>query len=109
MIPGWLCVPCVACMCLAFCWCLWIAHSSLGAEELQLHICKILQGEMDHSLMLINSLSNPTSVKENAVSASISILSLILQNCNNNKKCPVFSVTKVGEVPVESVQLHQIC
>lgn len=91
-----------------FCWCLWIAHTSLDIEELQLHICKILQEEMDHSLTLINSLPSPRSVKENAVNASISILSLFLQNYNNDKKCSVFSVTKIGEVPMESVQLHQI-
>lgn len=83
---------------LIFPWC-------LRAAAVQ-HICMILQGEMDHSFMFINSLSNPGSVKENAANASISILSLFLQNYNDNKKCPVFSVTKIGEVPAESVQLH---
>lgn len=69
MTLGWPRVPWVGCKCLAFCWCLWVAHIFLGVEELQLHICKILQGEMDHSLIFVNSFSKPRFVKENAVNA----------------------------------------
>lgn len=65
----WPNVPRVGCMCLAFCWCPFVAHIFLGIEELQLQTCKIIQGEKDHSLIFVNSLSNPRFVKENAVNA----------------------------------------